>query len=130
MKDTLLVDRSVPSDKLSEERHAHALRHTGHLPAATGIAASIVFALTEHTCLQPQLHSTLKHVCLYSVEVCQETECDIELELICAVCGLLSLVSLQRLIQYELIFRLLLKVTVDWPRECNSIQFMRGAPLS
>jgi len=31
---------------------------------------------------------------------------------------------LQRLIQNELIFRLLLKVTVDWPRECNLIQFM------
>ena len=30
--------------------------------------------------------------------------------------GCLSSVSLQRLIQYELIFRLLLKVTVDWPR--------------
>ena len=45
-------------------------------------------------------------------------------------CDLLSSVSLQRLIQYELIFRLLLKVTVDWPRECNSIQFMRGALLS
>ena len=43
---------------------------------------------------------------------------------------LLSSVSLQRLLQYELIFRLLLKVTVDWPRECNSIQFMRGALLS
>ena len=36
--------------------------------------------------------------------------------------------SLQRLIQNELIFRLLLKVTVDWPRECNSIQFMQRIP--
>ena len=31
---------------------------------------------------------------------------------------------LQSLIQYELIFRLLLKVTVDWSRECNLIEFM------
>ena len=33
---------------------------------------------------------------------------------------------LQRLIHNELIFRLLLKVTVDWPHECISLQFMKG----
>ena len=33
---------------------------------------------------------------------------------------------LQRLIQSELIFRLLLKVTVDWPRECNLIPIYEG----
>ena len=38
--------------------------------------------------------------------------------------------SLQRLIQHELIFRLLLKVTVDWPRECNLYTIYAGTLLT
>ena len=87
-------------------------------------------ALEKHICL-PERENFKKKTCVCSVLTYNKMSwgAQIQVTLRWRTLLLLSSVSLQRLLQYELIFRLLLKVTVDWPRECNSIQFMRGALL-
>ena len=64
-------------------------------------------------------HSTWFKAGLWSAHWIHIRGADVRGILILLRCVLFHLCSLQRLIHHELIFRLLLKVTVDWPRECN-----------
>ena len=64
-------------------------------------------------------HSTWFEVGLWSAHWIHSRGADVRWILLLWCCVLFHLCSLQRLIHHELIFRLLLKVTVNWPRECN-----------
>ena len=130
MKGAHLTDLSTPSDKLSEEkRDTCAARSVANLSEKLTAPTYSASALSWHMFYIAGNANILKCV---STQCPTRTSKQVEDTQFSrhVSCALSSSVSLQRIIQYELIFRLLLKVTVDWPRECNSIQFMRGALLS